>query len=324
MRNLSELTIRLCPLVRSFYTAMPKRNAKGAITTFFSPTESKKAKVVEENTDAPDRDDRDPREWKFAAWNVAGLRAFLKKDGVAAIKKLDADIVLLEETKYNPQTDYDKLKNEERANLDDFKKKLKDYHIEWCASTEKKGYAGVALLTKVVTGLGDDEFDGAGRVIFAEYSNFHFVGAYVMNSGAGLKNLKSRQRYEGLFLQKIKELDATKPVVYGGDLNVAHHEIDLKNPESNRNKTAGFTDEERECFTQLLDAGFKDTFRTMHPDTVKYSYFSFRGNARQKNIGWRLDYWVVSERLMENVLESDILTEEVGSDHVPVVIRLFV
>ena len=170
---------------------------------------------------------------------------------------------------------------------------------------------------KIHKGIGDPEFDSAGRLIIAEFSKFFFIGSYVPNSGAKLVNLEKRGRWEKLLTEKMKEMNEKKPVIYGGDLNVAHNEIDLKNPESNRNKTAGFTDQERGWFTDMLNMGFTDTFRQMHPESKKYSFWSYLANSREKDVGWRLDYYVVSNRIMKNVrkctlnqlfeLETDIL-----------------
>ncbi|EFP03269.1 CRE-EXO-3 protein [Caenorhabditis remanei] len=200
---------------------------------------------------------------------------------------------------------------------------FQDYAKTLVISTEKNGgYAGVGMFSKTAPlkihkGIGDPEFDSAGRLIIAEFSKFFFIGSYVPNSGAKLVNLEKRGRWEKLLTEKMKEMNEKKPVIYGGDLNVAHNEIDLKNPESNRNKTAGFTDQERGWFTDMLNMGFTDTFRQMHPESKKYSFWSYLANSREKDVGWRLDYYVVSNRIMKNVrkctlnqlfeLETDIL-----------------
>uniref|UniRef100_A0A8R1DX33 DNA repair nuclease/redox regulator APEX1 n=1 Tax=Caenorhabditis japonica TaxID=281687 RepID=A0A8R1DX33_CAEJA len=260
-------------------------------------------------------DDGSQKSWKFVCWNVAGLRACVKKNDFKEILAEKPDIVFLGETKCK------EWPPEMEATFENYTKTL-------VVSTEKNGgYAGVGLLSKVaplsvVKGIGETEFDSAGRLIIAEFTNFYFIGAYVPNSGAKLVALDKRERWERLLLEKIKKLDSEKPIVYGGDLNVAHNEIDLKNPESNRNKTAGFTDQERGWFTDLLAAGFRDSFRQLHPDDKTYSFWSYMANARSKNVGWRLDYYVVSERIMENVKRSDILTEVLGSDHAPVVLQI--
>ena len=187
---------------------------------------------------------------------------------------------------------------------------------------EKKGYSGTAIYTKhkplsVRYGIGIEEHDHEGRVITLEYEDFFFITVYVPNAQDGLKRLDYRMKWEDDFLSYIKELDKQKPVIFCGDLNVAHEEIDLKNPKTNHNNP-GFTDEEREKFSTLLQSGFKDTFRTLHPDDPTYSWWSYRFHAREKNIGWRIDYFVVSERLMPQVTSASILTEVMGSDHCPV------
>ena len=187
---------------------------------------------------------------------------------------------------------------------------------------EKKGYSGTAIYTKhkplsVRYGIGIEEHDHEGRVITLEYEEFFFITVYVPNAQDGLKRLDYRMKWEDDFLNYIKELDKQKPVIFCGDLNVAHEEIDLKNPKTNHNNP-GFTDEEREKFSTLLQSGFKDTFRTLHPDDPTYSWWSYRFHAREKNVGWRIDYFVVSERLMPQVTSASILTEVMGSDHCPV------
>ena len=187
---------------------------------------------------------------------------------------------------------------------------------------EKKGYSGTAIYTKhkplsVRYGIGIEEHDHEGRVITLEYEDFFFITVYVPNAQDGLKRLDYRMKWEDDFLSYIKELDKQKPVIFCGDLNVAHEEIDLKNPKTNHNNP-GFTDEERGKFSTLLQSGFKDTFRTLHPDDPTYSWWSYRFHAREKNVGWRIDYFVVSERLMPQVTSASILTEVMGSDHCPV------
>lgn len=255
------------------------------------------------------------RSWKFLSWNVAGLRGMAKKSTHKSILSEAADVIFLGEIKCS----------EWPADLEtDFKA----YHKVLAPSLEKKGgYAGVALLSKIKPlkvwkGIGCNEFDREGRLIIAEFSRFYFIGAYVPNSGRGLVNMDKREKWEDLFLAKIKELDTQKPIIYGGDLNVAHNEIDLANPKSNRNKTAGFTDQERSWFGNLLSAGFKDTFRELYPQSQEYSFWSYMGNSRAKNVGWRLDYYIVSQRIMEKVKSSTILTEVMGSDHAPVVLKI--
>ncbi|CAD6186353.1 unnamed protein product [Caenorhabditis auriculariae] len=253
------------------------------------------------------------KSWRILSWNVAGLRACVKKNDFEKILSESPDLIFLGETKCN---EWPPL----------IETKFKDYKKTLVAS-QKGGYAGVGLLSKVapikvIQGIGDEEFDKEGRLIIAEYSHFFFIGVYVPNSGRGLVNLSKRERWEKIFLEKIQDLDKTKPVIYGGDLNVAHSEIDLRNPESNRNKTAGFTDQERGWFTDLLAAGFKDTFRTLHPDEKAYTYWSYIGSARENDVGWRLDYYVVSNRIMEKVKTSGIMRTVTGSDHCPVILDI--
>lgn len=260
-------------------------------------------------------DDGSQKKWKFVCWNVAGLRACVKKSDFKEILNEQPDIVFLGETKCKEWPP-------------EIEENFKDYTKTLVVSTEKNGgYAGVGILSKTAPlkihkGIGDPEFDSAGRLIIAEFSKFFFLGSYVPNSGAKLVNLEKRGRWEKLLTDKIQEMNEKKPIIYGGDLNVAHNEIDLKNPESNRNKTAGFTDQERGWFTDMLNMGFTDTFRQMHPVSKKYSFWSYLANSREKDVGWRLDYYVVSNRIMENVKRSDIMTEVKGSDHAPIVMQI--
>ncbi len=247
---------------------------------------------------------------KLVSFNVNGIRAILKKDFEKTFNELDADIFFIEESKYT----------DEGKGIFPFEKEGYElYHRE---SQVRKGYSGVAAYTKlhplsVHYGLKDGKYDEEGRVITFEFEDFYFVGAYVPNSGEELKRLPFRQEYEKDLLEYIKELDEKKPVIYTGDLNVAHNEIDLKNPSTNHHN-AGFTDEERSMFTTLLNNGFVDTFRKLYPETVTYSWWSYRFHAREKNAGWRIDYFVVSERLMDKVKDSKIHTEISGSDHCPI------
>ena len=243
---------------------------------------------------------------KFISWNVNGLRACVGKGFESIFNELDADFFCLQETKMQAgQLDLAFL----------------GYDSYWNYA-EKKGYSGTAIYTKhkplsVRYGIGIEEHDHEGRVITLEYEDFFFITVYVPNAQDGLKRLDYRMKWEDDFLSYIKELDKQKPVIFCGDLNVAHEEIDLKNPKTNHN-TPGFTDEEREKFSTLLQSGFKDTFRTLHPDDPTYSWWSYRFHAREKNVGWRIDYFVVSERLMPQVTSASILTEVMGSDHCPV------
>lgn len=244
---------------------------------------------------------------KLISWNVNGLRAAMGKGFMDTFAQLDADAFCLNETKLQPG----------QIELD-----LPGYHQYW-NSAEKKGYSGVAVFTRqeplsVRYGIGVDEFDHEGRVLMLEMPQFYLVSCYTPNSQDGLKRLEYRMRWEDAFLSYLKSLEREKPVVLCGDLNVAHQEIDIKNPKSNR-MNAGFTDQEREKMTRLLNAGFVDTFRALHPDeTGAYSWWSYRFHARENNAGWRIDYFIVSESLREHVREAAIHPEIFGSDHCPV------
>ena len=251
---------------------------------------------------------------KLISWNVNGLRACLKKDFMASFQALDADIFCLQETKLQHHA----------GQADGLA--LPGYHQFW-NSAEKKGYSGVAVFSKaeplsVTYGLGIEEHDHEGRVITAEFDAFYLVCCYTPNSQDGLKRLDYRMTWEDAFLAYLQALDAKKPVVLCGDLNVAHQEIDLKNPKTNR-RNAGFTDEERAKMTRLLSSGFTDTFRAKYPDLEgAYSWWSYRFHAREKNAGWRIDYFIVSDRLMPHVTEAAIHNEIFGSDHCPVELGL--
>lgn len=248
---------------------------------------------------------------KLISWNVNGLRACVGKGFYESLATLDADVVCLQETKL-------------QAGQIDIS--LEGYETYWNYA-DKKGYSGTAIFTRrhplsVTYGLGIDLHDHEGRIITAEYEDFYLVTAYVPNSQDGLRRLDYRQQWDKDLRVYLKELETRKPVVLCGDLNVAHREIDLKNPKSNR-KNAGFTDEEREGFQQLLDAGFVDTFRHFYPDqTDIYSWWSYRFRAREKNAGWRIDYFVVSEALRPLLESAAIHTEIFGSDHCPVEVVL--
>lgn len=244
---------------------------------------------------------------KFISWNVNGLRAILKKDFLTIFEQLDADFFCLQETKLQA--------NQVELNL-------AGYHQYWNYA-EKKGYSGTAIFTKkeplaVTYGMGIAQHDQEGRLITLEYQDFYLVTCYTPNSQTQLKRLNYRLTWEKDFLNYLKDLDAKKPVILCGDLNVAHQEIDLKNPKTNR-QNAGFSDEERQQFTTLLASGFSDTFRSLYPDaTGKYSWWSYRFNARKNNAGWRIDYFVVSKRLLAKVQDSLIFSDILGSDHCPV------
>lgn len=244
---------------------------------------------------------------KLISWNVNGLRACAGKGFEESFKALDADFFCLQETKM------------QEGQLD---LAFDGYESYWNYA-DKKGYSGTAIYTKqkplnVSYGIGIDEHDHEGRVITLEMDNFFLVTVYTPNSQDGLKRLDYRMKWEDDFQAYLKSLDEKKPVIVCGDMNVAHKEIDLKNPKTNR-KNAGFTDEEREKFTQLLQKGFIDTFRFFYPDkTDIYSWWSYRFHAREKNAGWRIDYFVVSERLAEKLEGASIHNEVYGSDHCPV------
>lgn len=243
---------------------------------------------------------------KFISWNVNGFRACLKKGFSEFFENSDADIFCIQETKMQPdQADF----------------YPEGYHI-YFHSAEKLGYSGTAVFSKiepinVFYGINRNHTN-EGRVITCEYENFYFVCCYVPNAQDGLKRIDYRMEFEDDMREYLSELDKKKPVIYCGDLNVAHNEIDLKNPKSNSGN-AGFSDEERGKFSQLLESGFSDSFRTLYPDkTGAYSWWSYRFNARKNNAGWRIDYFIVSERLMEKVKDSIIYSEIMGSDHCPV------
>lgn len=244
---------------------------------------------------------------KLISWNVNGLRACEKKGFSAFFEEADADIFAIQETKMQ----------EDQLTPDMDRKGY--FRYMHCA--EKKGYSGTMIYTRKepLNVIYDIEGDTTkeGRVITLEYPSFWFVGAYVPNSKDGLARLPYRLEWEGYLRAHLRKLDAAKPVIYTGDLNVAHEEIDIKNPASNH-KNAGFSDEEREAFTKLLSEGFCDTFRTLYPDEVKYSWWSYRFSARKRNAGWRIDYFVVSQRIVDRVKDAMIYTAQEGSDHCPV------
>lgn len=248
---------------------------------------------------------------KLVSWNVNGLRAVLGKGFLDYVAQENPDILCLQETKLQP----------EQAVFD-----LPGYH-RFFNSADKKGYSGTAILTRteplsVTYDFGGDEHRHEGRIITAEFPQFYLVCCYTPNSQDGLKRLDYRMRWEDDLRDYLRELDQTKPVVYCGDLNVAHREIDLKNPKTNR-QNPGFSDEEREKMTRLLEAGFVDTFRYINGDvTDRYSWWSYRFHAREKNVGWRIDYFIVSQRLADKVKAADIRSEIYGSDHCPVLLEL--
>ncbi len=244
---------------------------------------------------------------KLISWNVNGLRACITKGFYDFFRQEDADIFCLGETKMQP----------EQAEIE-----TPGYHQYW-NSAVKKGYSGTAVFTKqeplsVCYGLGIEEHDQEGRVITLEFENFYLVNVYTPNSKDGLLRLDYRMEWEDAFRAYLKKLDESKPVIVCGDMNVAHQEIDLKNPKTNR-KNPGFTDEERAKMTELLASGFTDSFRALYPDKADaYSWWSYRARAREKNVGWRIDYFLVSNRLKEQIQDAVIYADILGSDHCPV------
>lgn len=247
---------------------------------------------------------------KFISWNVNGLRACVGKDFENQFKELGADFFCLQETKM------------QEGQLD---LTFEGYNSYWNYA-EKKGYSGTAIYTKhqplsVSYGMGVEEHDHEGRVITLEYEKFYLITVYTPNSQTELRRLDYRMTWEADFRKFLKNLDAKKPVIVCGDMNVAHEEIDIKNPKGNR-KNAGFTDEEREKMTELLNDGFTDTFRYKYPEQVTYSWWSYRFKAREKNAGWRIDYFLVSDRLQANIDDAKIHTDIMGSDHCPVELDL--
>ncbi|EFV04623.1 exodeoxyribonuclease III [Prevotella salivae] len=243
---------------------------------------------------------------KFISWNVNGLRACVGKDFSQSFESLNADFFCLQETKMQ---------------AGQLELQFPGYTSYWNYA-EKKGYSGTAIYTRkeplaVSYGIGIDEHDHEGRVITLEYDKFFLVTVYTPNAQEELRRLDYRMTWEDAFQAYLHQLDAKKPVIVCGDMNVAHQEIDLKNPKTNR-RSAGFTDEERSKMTQLLSNGFTDTFRTLHPEQITYSYWSYRFRAREKNAGWRIDYFLISDRLRPQLKGASIHTEIYGSDHCPV------
>lgn len=248
---------------------------------------------------------------RITTWNVNGIRAVVKKDFDESIKKINADVLCLQETKAQDKE------------VDKALKPFADQYKIYKNSAEKKGYSGTAILTKitplnVMYGLNIPEFDKEGRVITAEYNDFFLVTVYTPNGGEGLKRLDFKDRWNKVFQEYIENLEKTKPVISCGDFNVAHRPIDLKNPESNYNKTAGYTQVEIDGMDRLLGAGFVDVFRYLNPDKVEYTYWSYRFNARARNAGWRIDYFIISPKLIDKVKDITIHPEIFGSDHCPV------
>lgn len=247
---------------------------------------------------------------KIISWNINGIRAITQKDFFDDIAKLDPDILCLQETKAQDEEVAEALS------------RMEGYH-KYYNSAERKGYSGVAVLSKkepknVTYDMGVAEHDNEGRIICAEYDDFYLVNVYVPNSGQKLERLDYRKGWDADFKNYLKNLEKTKPVILCGDLNVAHRPMDLKNDKSNYNKTAGYTQIEIDGMDNLLNAGFTDTFRHFHPDAVAYTYWSYRFKARERNVGWRIDYFLLSDALVEKVENVGILSEYYGSDHCPI------
>lgn len=251
---------------------------------------------------------------RLVSWNVNGIRAAMKKDFESSLHHFQADVVCLQETKAQDEQVVEALEA------------INGYHV-YSNSAERKGYSGTAILSKkepisIQFDMGIDEHDLEGRVIAAEYENYFLVTVYTPNSGSELKRLDYRQHWDADFLRHLKQLEETKPVIVCGDLNVAHREIDLARPKANYNKSAGYTQTEIDGIDNILNAGFIDTYRFAHPEEVKYSWWSYRAGARAKNIGWRIDYFLVTENLTKKIKNADILNDVMGSDHCPVLLDL--
>ena len=245
---------------------------------------------------------------KIVTWNVNGLRAVIKKDFLDTFKKLNADGFCIQERKL------------QKDQIPDEFEKLKGY--KYYSFAKKKGYSGTAIVSKVeplsvIYGIGSKDHDDEGRIITLEYDDFYLINAYVPNAQPELKRLDFRTEYEKQILKHLKKLNRKKPIVYCGDMNVAHEEIDLKNPKSNVGQP-GFSNEERSMMTTLIKKDFKDVYRTKYPDKVEYTWWSYRANARENNTGWRIDYFIVSDKLMDMVKDVKIHNEIYGSDHCPV------
>jgi exodeoxyribonuclease III len=251
---------------------------------------------------------------KIISWNVNGIRASVKKGFYEVVKEMDPDIMCIQETK--AQDDI----------MQDIAREMGDYEL-YVNSAVKKGYSGTAVLTRLkpkgyTYDIGNEEHDQEGRVITIEYDTFYLTNTYVPNSGQGLKRLEYRKSWDKDLLDFLKNLDAKKPLIFTGDLNVAHEAIDLARPKPNYNKTAGYTQVEIDGFDNLVKAGMVDTFRYFHKDKVQYSFWNQRFNARANNVGWRIDYFLVSNRFITNVKDAFILDQVMGSDHCPVGIEI--
>jgi len=251
---------------------------------------------------------------RLVSWNVNGIRAAMKKNFAESLLKLDADIICLQETKAQCEQVVEAL-----AGID-------GYHV-YTNSAERKGYSGTAILSRVALkdvrkGIKAKAHDSEGRVLAADFSKFTLVTVYTPNSGAELNRLDYRQQWDKAFLNYLLKLEQDKPLIVCGDLNVAHREIDIARPKANYNKSAGYTQQEIDGFDNLMAAGFVDSFRHLNPDTVKYSWWSFRANARAKNVGWRIDYFLTSGKLKNKITAASIENDVYGSDHCPVVLEI--
>jgi exodeoxyribonuclease III len=247
---------------------------------------------------------------KLVSWNVNGIRAIMKKDFVQSLENLACDVLCLQETKAQDDQVQEALAD------------IKGYHI-YSNSAGKKGYSGTAILTKkkplnISVDMGIKEHDQEGRVLCAEFKDFYLVTVYVPNSGSELKRLAYRQTWDVDFLKYLKKLEKTKPVLVCGDLNVAHKDIDLARPKANYNKSAGYMQEEIDGLDNVINAGFVDNFRALYPQQEKYTWWSYRAGAREKNVGWRIDYFLSSPALVKKIKAAEIHNEIYGSDHCPV------
>jgi exodeoxyribonuclease-3 len=252
---------------------------------------------------------------KIISWNVNGVRAVQSKGFAETLKLLDADCILLQETKAQAEQ------------IDKALEGIDGYRI-YSNCAERKGYSGVTILSRkeslqIINDIGINEHDQEGRVIVAEFDQFYLLNVYVPNSGEALVRLDYRQTWDLEFLDYCRQLESKKPLIACGDFNVAHREIDIARPKPNYNKSSGYTQVEIDGFSRFLDAGLVDTFRHFHPDTVAYSWWSYRAGARAKNVGWRIDYVLTSEMLVDRVKQSFILPEITGSDHCPVGIEIY-
>ena len=251
---------------------------------------------------------------KFVSWNVNGVRAVMKKDFLASFKSMDCDVLCLQETKAQDEQVLEALAD------------LQGYEI-YTNSAVKKGYSGTSIITRitpksVTKDLGIEEHDQEGRVICADFGEFYLVTVYTPNSQNDLKRLPYRQTWDADFLSYLEQLEKSKPVLVCGDLNAAHRDIDLARPKPNYNKSAGYTQAEIDGLDNLVKAGYTDTFRHLHPETEKYTWWSYRAGARQRNVGWRIDYFWASAGLKEKIEQAEIYNEILGSDHCPVSVSL--